>query len=142
MPVTPKQIANLKPAKKGEVRNPLGGKTHNSLEVKLKRLTNEELAEIGGILLRGDVEGLRKMSKAQKGVPVIKAWTAKIIITSYDKGDHGPWETVLNRFAGRIPQPIQHTGANGGPMTFAQYAQLSSENPKTKEVVEVKSDGD
>jgi hypothetical protein len=84
MAVTDKQKANLKPAKKGEVRNP------NGRPPKLP-----DLDALGAKLLSEEKNGLTLMEA------IIRAMAVKAT-----KGDVRAAEALLDRFYGKPKQPV------------------------------------
>lgn len=105
----PNSLKNLKPPrKKGDP--PLNPKGINNPELQLlRKITATELKEIGNLLLRGDVEGVRKISKDSK-VNYFKGLLASLAIKAYDSGDPAKIETLFSRLIGKVKDEIEVTG--------------------------------
>ncbi len=106
MAVSKKSIANLRPAKKGEIRNPKGAGAHKKkLPTHLQELCIEDLKEVGKLILKQDVPALNAIIREKKA-SVLKVWTATIAIKAIQKGDYGAWNALLDRFIGKVPTRI------------------------------------
>lgn len=125
--VTKKQLANLRPIKKGEVRNPLGGKAHNPEKKKLKKLTEAQVVEIGTLVVAKNASALREIvadaigSKERSANPnskhsALKVWMASVALKSIVKGDAHGVDIILNRIIGKPKQKIEVAGEDGGPV--------------------------
>ena len=93
MAINPKSLKNLKPAKKGEVRNPKGAKP------KIPAL-DDLLAKV-----LGDEQNGLTAAEA-----ILKALRGKAI-----KGDIRAAEVLLDRAYGKAKQPVDHT-TNGNDL--------------------------
>lgn len=120
MAVTKKQLANLRPIKKGQVLNPLGAGAHDPELRALKRLTAHEVAEIGSMIVQRNLPALQQIIKESKDLDskhsALKVWMATIAIKGISKGDSHALDTLLNRITGRVKEKIELTGADGGPV--------------------------
>jgi hypothetical protein len=94
--------------KKGEVRNPNGGRAHYQGRVSssFKRLTADEVRDIGSAILSNDTLALRAIIKDPKN-SVLKVWVASCAFKAITKGDANTLEILLNRFVGRVKEDIQ-----------------------------------
>lgn len=113
-PVTRKQNAYLKPVKKGEPgRNPTGynGKFVGMKEMKM--LAKEQVQEMTDIVLKQDLEGLKRIIKDPAST-VFMVWTAQIAAKAIQKGDVHAWEVILNRLIGKVPTPL--VGVDDSPL--------------------------
>lgn len=98
-----RSLANLKPAKKGEVRNPSG--TNGEVRAAVSRLTREQIADIGSLLLKGDTETLERYAE-DAGVPVIKQMIARVARRASSRADAKAMRIVLEEVAGKQPLDI------------------------------------
>jgi hypothetical protein len=121
----PRKIPKGKPFPKGVSGNPLGGKLHNPELRAIKRLTAVELAEIGSMIVKGNLKELQAVSK-DPNVSVIKAMCASVAIKIISKGDSHALDVFLNRLIGKTPDKIQLSGVDGGPMKTL-YDQMTHE---------------
>lgn len=122
----PRSLANLlPPAKKGEVRNPLGN-NGNPEVMRIKRLAAPEVAEIGSLILEHNVSALQEIIDDARGPDKtgnpnskhssLKVWMAMIAIKGMTKGDPHALDALLNRITGKVANRIEMTGADGGPV--------------------------
>lgn len=122
------RTAHLKKIKPGQVLNPLGGKLHDPIKRLYRRLTKEELAEVGSIIIEGNVDRLKEKSK-DPNLSILQAWMLSIAIKGINEGDSHRFDTLLNRIVGRPQAYIELTGADGGPI---QFGKLSDEELKAE----------
>jgi hypothetical protein len=111
--------------KPGQVANPLGGRAHNPELRAIKRLTAAEVAEIGSLVVLGDLQALQEIVKesrdpwlydAEGKHSVLKVWMATIAIKAIQKGDVHGLDVLLNRLIGRTAEKIQISDPDGGPV--------------------------
>lgn len=112
MAITKKQLKNLKPIRKGEVRNPEGGRAQNRILDNLKTLTKEELGKIGSAIIKGRVDEVRALLDDPK-TPALQAGVAKVILNVVDKGDTVALNCLLDRLIGKVKEEIEHSGEIG-----------------------------
>lgn len=111
--MSPKQLANLKPARKGEPsRNPEGGRLHDPVKKALKRMTEEQIAEVGTLLLESKVSELTRMAK-DPNTTVLKAMLAAVAAKAITTGDQSKLGMILDRIAGPVTQRFDHTSKGG-----------------------------
>lgn len=107
--------------KKGEVRNPLGGRAHDQTDKLIRRLTQAEIADIGTLVIAKNITKLRDIIRdAQKNPDskhsALKVWMAAVAIKAMQKGDAHSMDVLLNRIAGKVKDHVEVTGSNGGPV--------------------------
>lgn len=123
---TPKQIANLRPAKKGEVRNPLGAGSHNKEIKAIKALTQKEIADVGTLLLGGNESTLNE-ARMNPDSSVLKVWICSIAENAIKKGDATAFNALLDRIVGKVKEDNRLTviAEQGVPhMTEEEAAKL------------------
>jgi hypothetical protein len=98
-------LANLRPIKKGEVRNPNGARTHNPITKALQKLTIETYREVIELVLTGNVDALRDMVKDPK-TPAIQVGIATSFMNAIKRGDYGIIERIAERIIGKIPEQL------------------------------------
>ena len=114
MPVTEKQKKNLKPIKKGEVRNPHGAKAHKAY--KFSKLTREEVIRIVDIVAKGNVKELQEIIHNPTASALYVAYAA-CMVRLINKGDVDGIETLIQRVVGKVKDEmdVNHTGIPQSP---------------------------
>lgn len=102
---TAKALANLRPAKKGEIRNPEGGRSHNRELKALKNLTVETYRQIIDTVLTGDVKSLRAVAE-NEDLSAVQVAIAKSLVKAIDSGDYATVERIAERIVGEIPKVV------------------------------------
>jgi hypothetical protein len=105
--MTPKQLANLKPFKKGNKANPTG--KNNPELTKIRGLTAFELQQIAGTLVRKDRKELRRLSKSNSESG-LTAMVAAIAVKAIDNGDDKRFDVLMNRIVGKVSDKLQMFG--------------------------------
>lgn len=77
-------------------------------KARIKNLTKTELVEIGNLVVKGNIDALKKLAKAP-GTPVITVWLAAICVKGIEKGDVGALDVLLNRLIGRVKEEVNLT---------------------------------
>lgn len=111
----PKSRANLKEFQPGQTGNPKGSSAKAKIIGQLRKLTAEHVKEVASILLDGDREKLNEVMAA-KDSSMLTLWLANGIAQSTKKGDFGALNALLDRVTGKVPQKLEHTGEDGGPV--------------------------
>lgn len=111
----PNSLANLKPFAPGVTGNPQG--KNNQELLKLRRLSSEEIIELGTFLLDNNISELQKMVDDALNNPnshhsSLKIWIARIVLQSSKKGDAKALDIVLNRIVGKVADTIKWEGKN------------------------------
>jgi hypothetical protein len=96
---------NLKPFPKGVSGNPLGAKLRNPELMAIRRLTSVEVAEIGTLMLEGNIEKLQALA-TDKEASVLKVWIAALIVKSMNKGDSTTFNAIMDRIVGKPKERI------------------------------------
>jgi len=119
--VTAKQLANLQPAKKGQVRNPLGGGSHNPLLKALRNITTKQFTEMVELALTSNVAELERIYK-DPATPAFKAATCGAMA---DCVKHKNWD-LLNKIAerviGKVPDKLEFSGNVQNSTDMSQYS--------------------
>lgn len=92
--------------KKGEVKNPEGGRAHNSLKRKIRKLTLEELEEVYTFLLSATDEQVTQLIND----PASNQLTKGILMSIRWQRGRGSIETIqylVERVVGKTPDRIQ-----------------------------------
>ncbi len=109
--------------KKGQSGNPLGGKLHNPELRAIKKLTAIEVAEVGSLLLDGNLAALKAVAK-DPNATVLKVMIASVAVRTISKGDYGALDTILNRLVGKVPNTVAVTKEKN---PFKEYLDMSEE---------------
>jgi hypothetical protein len=95
--------------KKGEVRNPLGGKTQNPVLNAMRRLTQEDLADVGQMILAGEFESIKEIAENPKGHNALKAIFCSVFNKAHEKGDMQSLNLFLDRVVGKVKDKVDVT---------------------------------
>lgn len=90
--------------KKGVSANPLGARAHNQEVKKIRRLTNDQIAEVGSVILENDPDTLKKLIKKTKGQTTLQWWIANTAYWAGKRGDGYMLNTLLDRISGKIKE--------------------------------------
>lgn len=91
---------------KGVVYNPLGGGAHNQDIKKLKKLTAPEIAEVGSMILEGNLDKLKAVLD-DPNASVLKLWFSSIATKAIEKGDASSFSIILDRIVGKPKEKIE-----------------------------------
>lgn len=92
--------------KKGEVANPLGGRAHNPALKRLKNLTEDEMVEIGSMIVKGSIDELKAIGNNPKA-GVLKMMMASVALNTIKKGDAHALEILLTRLIGKPKDRVE-----------------------------------
>lgn len=90
--------------KKGKSGNPLGALAHNQELKKVRRLTNEQVAEVGSIILSHSPKQIDALRKKKEGVSILQTWIANTAHWANKRGDAYMLNTLLDRISGKIKE--------------------------------------
>jgi hypothetical protein len=117
--IHPNSLKNLEKGrfKPGEVSNPEGGRAVNPEMRKIRKLTTEEVVEVGSFLLSNNILALQRMTEDALANPdsehsALKIWIARVVLTGSRKGDAYALEVVLNRLIGKVAEKMNFEGLN------------------------------
>lgn len=79
----------------------------------IRRLTREEVSEIGSLILEGNLEKLQSV-RDQPEASVLKVWFASVAVKAISKGDAHALTIILDRIVGKVKDTIELTGRDGG----------------------------
>lgn len=100
--------------KKGQVANPEGARAHDPEMRMLKRLTKEEMKEVGNLVLMGNVDSLKGIGKDPKS-SALKTMLASVCVRVISKGDMQAFDILLNRLIGKVKDEVEHSGMVARP---------------------------
>lgn len=128
--MTEAQLRNLKPAKKGEIRNPEGGRSHNPI----RKLTLEVYRDIIEIGLTKNVEALKEVAENPK-TPALQVAFAFALM---DAIKNHKWEVVegmVSRIVGKIPDQININSQNHTTLATIDEAKMKEVLKKLEQEV-------
>lgn len=108
---------NLRKWKKGQSGNPLGGKIQNVEKRAIRNLTEQEMIEIGSLVVKGSLAELKEIAK-DPNASALKCMMAAVAVKTISKGDPYALDTLLNRLVGKPKERIEMTGQDGGPQVI------------------------
>jgi hypothetical protein len=79
----------------------------------LKTLTKKELVDVGSVLIKGDMEGLRRIAH-DPYAPALLSTIASVIIRIHATGDMDALDKLLTRIIGKPRDENAHGGSIGG----------------------------
>lgn len=89
--------------KKGDVPNPKGSSERARKLGRIKRLTIDELAEVGTLILRHTRDDLSRM-KEDCDTSILQYWIMSLVSKSIQKGDVQTFDTLMTRLIGKPPE--------------------------------------
>lgn len=95
---------------KGQVNNPLGAGAHNPEVRLIKKLTNDEIAELGSIIVTGNVDALSEVRNS-KTASALQVLMASVIQKAILRGDMAAANALLDRIVGRVKEQVESTGS-------------------------------
>lgn len=134
---------NLRPIKKGEVRNPTGkGGGPNPELTELRRMSAHQVAEIGTLIVSKNLTKLQDIINDAIGTKTkppnpnskhsaLKVWMARVALKGIGKGDPHALDVLLNRIVGKVKDRIEVGGLDGGPVR-ALVGAMSAEERETE----------
>lgn len=106
-----KNTSGLRPYKKGQSGNPLGGKLHDPAKRALKQLTLQTYREVIELVLTGNVAALKAMVE-HPDTPAIQVGVATSFMKAIKSGDYGIIERIAERIVGEIPKVVKIDSVN------------------------------
>ncbi len=101
---------------KGQTGNPLGAGAHNKDLRQLRRITQNEVSDLGSLVISGDLKALQAI-KDDPTSSVLKVWFSAIAIKAINKGDASALGILLDRIVGKVKDKVEVMGEDGKPIT-------------------------
>jgi len=124
--VNAKSLANLKPIKKGEIRNPRG--SNNPELTRLRKMTAFEIQELISVLFRKSEKEIRLIEK-NKEEGAFRRWICKMVLVGMETADEKRMTLLLDRMVGKVSDKIQVFGPDEKPdvenLTEAEEVELA-----------------
>jgi hypothetical protein len=128
-----KQLANLKPAKPGEVRNPLGINGQRPYSQAMKKMSDEPMPEVLRAMLNDQVRillGKKKMEDLfSPGISWSDANALRRHIKAVVDGDTRDAVEIREAVEGRATQRIEFSGGNDRLKMLVEALKVKRENP-------------
>ena len=105
MVMTAKQLANLRPAKKGEIRNPTGGNQPSVLLKALRKITIDSYREVIEFVMSNNITALKAIIE-DKEAPAFKVGVATSMLKAIKTGDYNMIDRIAERIIGKIPDNL------------------------------------
>ena len=116
--MTASQLANLRPAKKGEPsRNPEGSRLHNPLTRALTQVSKEAYCKALSVAFKGKEGELQELVDNPE-TPMLEKFVAKSMLHAFETGQFGFVERIADRLLGTV----------GETMTINQTSNVSTTN--------------
>lgn len=115
MPRIPPPGRKIQP---GQRLNPKGSSNKARSLAKLRRLTNEQVSEVGTLVLEGNRDALQAIGN-DKNASVLKVWMASLVVSSMKKGDPAAFRAILDRICGRPRESITVGGDAANPLELS-----------------------
>lgn len=100
-----RQTAGLIPFQPGQSGNPSGRPAIPEDVKKLRKLTNDQIKEVGTLLLEGRQSDLDAMVNDPE-TPMLKKWMAQIALRGCKTGDVMAFNALADRIAGKIKDHV------------------------------------
>lgn len=114
---------------KGQVANPLGGRAHNPEVQKIRTMTKVQVAEIGQLILEGDIKKIQAVKDNPKS-SVLQIWIAAVAVKAITKGDMAALNQLLDRIVGKVRDDVHVTGSGIAPQVLVTLPMNGREAPK------------
>ena len=106
--------------KPGQSGNPRGAAAHDPNMKAVRALTREQVAEVGALVLSGNVDDLRKIIGDPKNgiqpdptATPLKIWFATVALKGISKGDMFTFNAMLDRIIGKSKESIDLSNSDG-----------------------------
>ena len=105
---------------KGNKANPLGAGAHNPAVKMIKKLSNDQIAELGAIILEGNPDKLKEIINNPKST-VLQVAICSVLVKAINKGDMAAINALLDRIVGKVKDVQSHEGSVGINVTITDY---------------------
>lgn len=101
---------------KGESGNPRGSSARKRDLARIARLTNEQVEQVGSLLLQGNRAELKELAESPDA-SVLQVWVSGLIVNSMKQGCAGTFKVLMDRFVGKPRETVELTGQHGKPLS-------------------------
>ncbi len=95
-----------RPFQPGQSGNPNGRPPVSADVLRIRKLTNNEIKEVGSLLLAGRESDLEEMVKNSE-TPILKKWMANVSLMGLKSGDEKRLNAILDRIVGKVKDVVQ-----------------------------------
>jgi hypothetical protein len=88
-----------------------GASCHNPALKVVRRMTHDDVAEIGQLIVEGNLEKLQAV-KDDKNASVLKVWMCSVAIKAISRGDATALNALLDRIVGKVKDKVEVTSNN------------------------------
>lgn len=90
----------------GNKANPIGAAAHNPITKALRRLTQEDVADIGSLILSGNKDELQRI-KDDPTSSFLRAWFCSVALKAFASGDATQVNVLLDRIIGKTKEKTE-----------------------------------
>lgn len=112
--------------KPGHTGNPKGSSAKARENKAIRRLTSDQVAEVGTLLLNGNIDALRDLARA-KDASVLQVWMASLIVKSISTGNSQNYSVLMERIIGRVRMDVTLSGDDANPLRVQTGAMTDAE---------------
>ena len=102
-------LKHLTPWPPGTSGNPKGRPKIPEDVKKIRKLTLDEVKEVGELLLMSPRDAAKTLSKDPEA-SVLKVWLARVVLKGLRFADYGMLDEILNRLIGKTPEELNIKG--------------------------------
>lgn len=110
--------------KKGQVTNPLGAGAHNHDLKALRRLTHDEIADLGTLVVQGNVKALQAI-RDDPSSSALKMWFMAVVMKAIQKGDMQALNAFLDRVVGKVSDKLVVSSQNTTSLSLVDQSRLA-----------------
>ncbi len=133
MAVNKRSLANLKPIKKGEVRNKTGSNMNPAIRA-LKNLTIETYREVIELALTSNIDALKSIA-TDPNTPAVQVGVATALMKAIQAGDWTVIEQIAARIVGKIPDELKVHSTNNTRVALVDEVKMREAMKKIEEDV-------
>ena len=122
---TAKALANLRPIKKGEIRNPQGGRAHNPMLRALKQYSSDIFSQVMQEVLTANSDQLKEMMRPGPDSNSLRRLVATAMDKAIQSGNYDFVERIADRLIGKIPDKIDLTANTKNTNTNTTHTEIA-----------------
>ena len=92
--------------KPGQSGNPNGRPPVAGDVLKIRKVTNDEIKEVGSLLLESNEQGIVELANNDE-TPMLKKWITEVALKGKKNGDMGTLNALLDRIVGKVKDVVQ-----------------------------------
>lgn len=86
-----------------------GATCHNQELKKIRRMTHEEIADIGQLIVTSNLQKLKEIRESPDS-NALSVWMSSIAVKGITTGDHSALDVILNRIVGKVKETVENIG--------------------------------